>query len=349
VGQLGDNLKPAPGGINEHFFITEPTISIPDIWVTYAKGDQDSISSLSDQKSFGQMAVSVVIPSLNGEKLLEKNLVPLILAKDNPGNRIKEIIIVDDGSSDGSVKLVTSRFPQIKLVRHKINRGFPASVNTGVRAAKGNLICLINSDVVPENNFLESVFLHFLKPKIFAVSLNEAGDSGWVHGSFIDGFVGHSTNPKSSTPHDTFLVNRRSGVFKRSLWMDLGGMDEKLLSPFGWEDTDLCYRALKRGYRLIWEPNAKITHAHEAAFDHFSKKYVQAVLERNQLLFIWKNLTSANLFRKHLAGLLKRLVKHPGYIRIVLMALGKIGILIKARNKEVKEAKISDETIFSRF
>jgi hypothetical protein len=57
VGQLGDNLKPAPGGINEHFFITEPTISIPDIWVTYAKGDQDSISSLSDQKSFGQIVV----------------------------------------------------------------------------------------------------------------------------------------------------------------------------------------------------------------------------------------------------------------------------------------------------
>ena len=293
--------------------------------------------------------VSVVMPNFNGEKILEKNIPSFFAAKDNPNNCITEIIIVDDGSRDDSVKMISSKFPQVKLIKHKINRGFSAAVNTGVRAAKGDLICLLNSDVVPEHNFLENVICHFLNTNIFAVSLNEIGDFGWAKGFFSDGFVGHSGGSKSVKPHDTFWVSGGSGVFRRNIWMELGGMDEKLLSPFYWEDVDLCYRALKRGYRLIWEPEAKVSHIHESTISLFPKKYVQRIHERNQLLFIWKNITSVNLFRKHLVGLTKRLFKHPGYIRIIFMALGKIGILIKARNKEIKEAKICDEIIFSRF
>ena len=293
--------------------------------------------------------VSVVIPNFNGEHLLEKNLPFLLKAEQNTRNQIGEIIVVDDGSRDGSVKLITSMFPHVKLIKHSKNRGFSVAVNTGVRTAKGDLLCLLNSDVVPENNFLESVFPHFLNPKVFAVSLNEVGDFGWTRGSFVDGFIGHVSGQKSLTSHDTFWVSGGSGVFRRNVWMKLGGMDERLLSPFYWEDVDLCYRALKRGYRLVWEPGAKVKHIHEATINRLPKKYVQGILERNQLLFIWKNLTSANLFRKHIAGLLKRLAKHPGYIRVVLMAVSRLGVLIKARHKEIKEAKISDETLFSRF
>lgn len=294
-------------------------------------------------------SISVVIPNFNGEKLLDNNLPVILNAKENQGNQIIEIIIVDDGSTDRSVKLITSKFPQVKLVKHKTNRGFSAAVNTGVRTAKGDLVCLLNSDVTPGNNFLESVFPHFLNPKIFAVSLNESGEFGWARGTFIDGFIGHSPGVKTQAPHDTFWVSGGSGVFRRRTWIDLGGMDEKLFSPFYWEDVDLCYRALKRGYKLIWDPDTKVEHVHETTINRFSKKYVNGVMERNQLLFIWKNLTSTNLFRKHLIGLVKRLVKHPGYVKIVLMAMGKTAVLVKARGREVKEAKISDEAIFSRF
>lgn len=295
------------------------------------------------------MKISIVIPNYNGENLLKKNLPFILKAKDFAGNKIDEVIIVDDGSKDGSVGLLKKDFSWVKIVKHKINRGFSAAVNTGVRAAKGELICLLNSDVIPESNFLESVFSYFGNPKIFAVSLNEIGSFSWARGFFTDGFIGHSPGPKSSTSHSTFWVSGGSGVFRRDVWMELGGMDEKLLSPFYWEDLDLCYRALKRGYQLVWDPDAKVTHKHESTISRFSKTYVQRIFERNQLLVIWKNLTSANLFRKHLAGLFRRLVKHPGYLRIVLMALGKVGVLVKERNREIKEAKISDETIFSRF
>jgi GT2 family glycosyltransferase len=295
------------------------------------------------------MKISIIIPNYNGEALLEANLPAVLRAKDFSKNNILEIIVVDDGSKDKSVEVVKKNFPSVKLIKHTINRGFSAAVNTGVRAAKGDLICLLNSDVIPEKNFLESVLNYFNDKALFAVSFNEIGKFGWAKGIFTDGFIGHTPGGKSQTSHVTFWVSGGSGIFRRYVWMELGGMDDKLFSPFYWEDIDLCYRALKRGYKLLWDPKAKVEHQHQTTIKNISKKYVEQIQERNQLIFIWKNLTSKNLFKKHIAGLVKRSATHPGYLLIVLKALGKIGFIVKARKKEIKEAIVSDEVIFSRF
>lgn len=292
--------------------------------------------------------VSVVIPNYNGEKLLQKNLPKVVGAMNYKKNLIKEIIVVDDGSSDGSVDLVKSNFPEVRLIRHKINRGFSATVNLGVKAAKTNFICLINNDVIPEKDFLVSTFKHFKKDDTFAVSLHEEG-YGWAKGVFEDGYIAHAPGKEDTKVHTTFWVNGGSGVFRKSLWKKLGGMDDTLLSPFYWEDLDLCYRALKRGYKLYWEPKARVFHKHETTIGRFPKSKVLRIRERNHLLFIWKNLTSPNLFRKHLKGLLKRLARHPGYLRIVLAAFAKLRKVRKARKKEKKEAKVSDEAILASF
>lgn len=302
-------------------------------------------SKKSQKKS---LTVSVVMPSLNGEQLLAKNLPRLLEAQKFGGNKIIEVIIVDDGSWDGSINLLKTSFPQVKLIKHKVNRGFSASVNTGVRAAIGDLILLINSDVLPEKDFLVSVIPHFEDPKVFAVSLHEHG-YGWGRGYFGDGYIQLAQGEEEKTPHTSFYVSGGSGIFRRSQWVELGGMDERLLSPFYWEDIDLCYRAAKRGLILLWEPNGFVTHKHESTISKFPKDYVARVRERNQLLMLWKNITSANLIRRHIVGLLARLLRHPGYIRIVLMALGRFGIAMEKRKKEIRESKVSDEAIFSRY
>ena len=294
------------------------------------------------------MDVSIVIPNYNGEKLLAKNLPKVFLAKENAKNRIKEIVIVDDASSDQSVKLIKEKFPEVKMIKHRLNRGFSAAVNTGARAAKGEFLALINSDVIPSEDFLVSVLPHFKKENVFAVSLHEK-DYGWAKGAFKEGFIVHEPGKESRKTHDTFWVNGGSGVFRRNYWMKLGGMDERLLSPFYWEDIDLCYRAAKRGWRLLWEPRSKVIHKHESTIGKLPRKKVQRIHERNHLIFVWKNLTSPNLFKKHLVGLISRVSKHPGYLRIVLMALGRIRGVLKARKKEKKESKVSDEAIFARY
>lgn len=288
------------------------------------------------------------MPNLNGEKLLEKNLPVLLNAKQNTENNISEIIIVDDGSWDNSVKLLTDKFPEIKLIKHTKNRGFSAAVNTGVRMAKGDLILLINTDVIPSNNFLEPVFKHFENDQVFAVSLHEDGFA-WAKGSFWGGYIQLAMGQEDNSPHKSFYVSGGSGVFRKSIWKLLNGMDEKLLSPFYWEDIDICYRAEKRGYLNLWEPEGRVVHNHESTISKFPKSYVMRVKERNQLLVIWKNIQSPSLIRSHLINILKRAFEHPGYIRIILMALGRLGIALKERRKEAKLSKVSDEALFMRY
>jgi GT2 family glycosyltransferase len=292
--------------------------------------------------------VSVVMPNLNGEKLLEKNLPKLIAAKGYASNEILEIIIIDDGSWDGSVSFLKKNYPDVKLIRHTVNRGFSAAVNTGVRAAKGDLILLINTDVIPNTDFLVKVIPGFKDKSVFAISLHEKG-FGSAKGTFVDGYIQLAMGDEGNKNHPSFYVSGGSGVFRRSIWIELGGMDEKLLSPFYWEDIDLCYRAAKRGYKLLWEPDGVVEHHHESTISKFPKDYVARVRERNQLLMLWKNVTSPNLTRKHVAGLFTRLIKHPGYLRIVFMALGRIGIVTQRRKREIKESRVSDEVIFARY
>jgi len=289
-----------------------------------------------------------VIPNYNGEKLLRKNLALLLEAKKDKVNQIKEIIVVDDGSVDKSVSLVKKEFPEVKLIKHTKNRGFSAAVNTGARTSKGSLILLINNDVIPEKGFLKKALRHFKKRKVFAVSLHEKG-YGWAKGKFQDGYILHAPGVEGEKVQETFWVNGGSGVFRRDIWMELGGMDENLLSPFYWEDIDLSYRAAKRGYKLLWEPGAIVHHKHETTIGLFPKKQVERIRERNHLLFIWKNLTSPILMRRHIAGVASRALRHPGYLRIVFMALLRFTDVVRARRKEIKESKVSDEAIFAKF
>ncbi|KKQ75021.1 MAG: Glycosyl transferase, family 2, partial [Candidatus Woesebacteria bacterium GW2011_GWB1_38_5] len=116
-----------------------------------------------------------------------------------------------------------------------------------------------------------------------------------------------------------------------------------------WEDVDISYRAMKRGYRVLWEPEAKVIHKHESTMVKINKRKRNVIMERNQLLFIWKNITSKNLMKKHVAGLFKRLSKHPGYIKVVFSALCKLKTVRRERKKEYKESKVSDEVIFASF
>src|SRR3989344_2265330 len=167
------------------------------------------------------MKTSIIIPSYNTDWLLEKNLPVVLAAVQNTKNNIAEVILVDDGSEDKSAYIVRKQFPQVKLIRHTRNRGFSASVNTGARAAKGDLLVLLNTDVLPEKDFLEKIIPLFEDPKVFAVSLNEGGYS-WAKAVFEKGFIGHTPGPKDNKLHETFWVSGGSGVFRRSIWNKLG-------------------------------------------------------------------------------------------------------------------------------
>jgi GT2 family glycosyltransferase len=298
-----------------------------------------------------ELFVSVVIPNWNGQSLLQKNLPHVLSAKAFKKNHILEVIIVDDGSTDESVKLLKKEFgTKIRLIKHTKNRGFASSVNNGVRMSKGRLVCLLNSDVVPSKDFLVAAVPHFIEKSVFAVGLHEKG-AGPAVGFFRNGFIEHKGGTESTKEQFSFWANGGSAVFRRSQWMELKGLDEELLAPFYWEDVDLGYRAWKHGYKIVWEPKSVVVHEHESTINktNFQVTFMNRVKERNQLLVIWKNITSDKLFRNHIQGLIKRILSHPGYLKVVFSALKYRKLVLSKRAREKKESSVSDEAVFAKF
>jgi len=95
-----------------------------------------------------KLTVSIIIPNYDGAELLRRNL-PKVIA--GAGKRCQEIIVVDDGSTDDSIKIMQSAYwrTKLKIIKNKKNLGFASTVNRGVRAAKGEIVVLLNTDVYP--------------------------------------------------------------------------------------------------------------------------------------------------------------------------------------------------------
>jgi GT2 family glycosyltransferase len=260
------------------------------------------------------MDISVVIPNYNGKDLLAKNLPEVIIAlKDYQGGK-KEIIIVDDASTDNSVEYLSNlkssfdpelrtegQISNLKLIKNEKNLGFSLTVNKGVEEANGEVVVLLNTDVCPEKDFLLPLLRHFENPKTFAVGcldksiegeeivLRGRGLGRWQRGLLV-----HRKGEVDKT--DTLWVSGGSAAFRKSIWDHLGGLN-KLYSPFYYEDIDLSYRALKSGYDICFEPNSVVVHEHEkgAIKTRYSAKRIKRIAYRNQFLFVWLNVTDLSL------------------------------------------------------
>jgi len=257
-----------------------------------------------------KLSVSIVIPNRNGAKLLEKHLPAVIQVAKGA-----EIIVVDDGSSDNSVALTREKFSGVRIVEKRKHEGFASTVNAGVAAAHGDIVVLLNSDVEPEANFLDALLPHFRDETVFAVGclekshengqvvLRGRGEASWIKGYFIHkrGDVNKST---------TAWASGGSSAFRRSMWAELGGMDA-LYNPFYWEDIDLSYRALKAGYRLVFEKKSIVHHYHEIGIikREYSPQYVKLIAYRNQFIFIWKNVSDPGIWLAHCFWTPVKLVK----------------------------------------
>ncbi len=296
--------------------------------------------------------VSIVIPNFNGKHLLEKHLAHIVDAVDKG-----EIIIVDDGSTDDSGKYIKDFFPKITLVSHKRQVGFAGAVNAGVKAAFGDVIILLNTDVEPQKGFLAPLLNHFTDENIFAVGcMDKSVENGQIHlrgrgiAEWKFGFLHHRRGEVDAS--DTAWVSGGSGAFRKDIWEKLGGMDV-LYSPFYWEDIDLSYRALKAGYRILFEPKSIVNHYHEhgAIQTQFSKSFVRQIDWRNHFIFIWKNVTARNLIIEHIANIPRTIFQAlkkrdvsiiGGFVKAIFL----MPHIIKARRSVVQFWAIDDTSIF---
>jgi GT2 family glycosyltransferase len=295
--------------------------------------------------------VSIIIPNYNGQELLRKNLPKVFEAV-----RDAEVIIIDDASTDGSLKVLDDFKSKIKIVKNDKNLGFSSSVNKGVSIARGEIVVLLNTDVTPEKAFLEPLISHFKDGDVFAVGcMDKSIEDGKVIlrgrgvGEWGKGFLIHSRGEINRT--NTLWVNGGSGAFRKNIWQRLGGFDE-LYSPFYWEDIDLSYRALKSGYKIVFEPKSIVVHEHEkgAIKSVYSDSAVKRIAYRNQFIFVWKNATDLNLQLLHILWLplysVKALVGGDiNFFVGFLLALLKLPQVIVSSLKAQKYFTISDQKV----
>jgi GT2 family glycosyltransferase len=290
------------------------------------------------------MTTSIVIPNWNGQEKLRRNLPRVLKVK-----KILEIIVVDDGSTDSSVGILRQEFPEVKVIERKVNRGFSTTCNIGVKAAKGDLVFLLNTDAIPDEDCMEFVLPHFEDSQVFSVGCTTGGNWSWA--TFRKGFFWHNMSKTSITEaHQTLWASGGSSIFRKDLWEKLEGFDE-LFNRFYEEDIDLGYRATKRGYINIFEPRAKVEHYREPGViqQNFSKSLVAKVAQRNQLYFIWKNIHDKDLINSHIRALIKMLILHPKYWEIFLSAVVHLPAILSEREIEKREAKITDREILEKF
>jgi len=248
-----------------------------------------------------KLSVSIIIPNWNGIDLLKKHL-PVVIK--NSGNA--KIIIMDDNSTDQSVSYIHTHFPDVSVIRKQVHEGFSSTVNKGVKEAKSDIVVLLNTDIEPEKGYLEPLLSRFSDNHVFAVGCL---DKSMEHGNIVlrgrgigwweKGFYIHKRGDVGKS--DTAWVSGGSGAFRRSMWNILGGMDE-LFNPFYWEDIDLSYRAVKNGYRILFEPKSIVCHYHEEGMikSQYTPSQIQQIAYRNQFLFIWKNFGSAENLLAHI-------------------------------------------------
>lgn len=317
--------------------------------------------------------ISLVIPTWNGRHILEKFLPSVFEAcKKYAGET--EVMVVEDCSTDDTREFLQKYYPEARVLFLPKNRGYGYASNWGIANSKYDLIVLLNNDVWVKNDFLHYLPTCFDKDDIFAVRMRvfpfeekDAIEKGilkppalWVRGEFKHGFI-YEPAKKSclmkDSSHGNYAFSLSWGAFAadKKKWLYLGGFDE-LFYPFYGEETDVSYRAMKHGWKIIYEPKSIAYHIGSGFTISKANKswYVNLVGERNRYFLIWKNITDLSYILKHFLFIPVRLMKNlfSGDLASFLAffyALKWLPKVYRLRKRVKKESKLKDNQIFNFF
>lgn len=247
---------------------------------------------------------SVIVPTYNGVRYL-----PVVLdALRRQRFTDFEVIVVDDASTDDSLALLESRYPDVRLLVNRCNEGFVRSCNTGAAAARGRMIVLLNSDTEPEPAWLEELVKAFVaNPQAAAVSskmllfdrrdtLHTTGDMLGVDGVPHNRGVWERDAGQYDAAPQIFSGCGGATAYRREVWQALGGFDEAFWMYL--EDVDFGFRARLAGWEAIFAPHARVYHHLSASGGDVLASYY---VGRNTIWLIAKNMPRSLLRRNALA------------------------------------------------
>ena len=249
-------------------------------------------------KGVSKDAVSVVIPTWNGKEHLASNLPSVVEALS--GNPDHEILVIENASDDGSAEFLAREFPSVRVVEMGSNLGFGRASNVGFSIARHEVVVLLNNDMRVEPDFLRPLLEGFRDPRVFSVTgqiyFQDSGkpreETGLTMGRWHRGGIRlqHVADEAVDELFPTFYAGGGSSAYDRLKILELGGFDE-ILAPFYMEDVDVSYMAWKRGWVNLYAPGSVVHHEHRGTIGkHFDQAYIDRVLQKNRLLFAWKNM-----------------------------------------------------------
>jgi len=296
----------------------------------------------------------VVIPTYNGRELLERCLASIERNRPKKPELEIEIVVADDGSTDGTAEMLARFHPGVRLVRLEQNGGFCAAANAGLRAARGRFIQLLNNDTEVAPGWIEKGLAPFADPTVGAVAplvlvrsdpkrVDSAGDSYTLVGWATKRGHGELAARWSKRPIEDVFGASGSSAFYRAEALARTGTFDPFLSSY-YEDTDLAFRLHWAGYRCVFTPRSLVYHDISATYDHGSAA-LQRRMARNAEFVFWANLPAPLLavaFIPHLAFLAIQALWRLAHGRLRPFLLGKCDALrawpeIRARRKRRRE------------
>ncbi len=210
--------------------------------------------------------VSVVIPTLRGVRFLPTCLDAL----RRQTRQADEVLVVDDGSADGTSNLLATLYPEVTVIRHAVSLGVAPSFNDGARRSTGSTVVLLNDDTEAETGWLENLCgpldqddsWGFAASKLLLFDrrtvLHSAGDFFGRDGMPGSRGVWEEDRGQHDGWVETFGPCGAAAAYRRGLLEDVGFFDESFGSYC--EDVDLSFRARLAGYRCRFVPSARVYH-----------------------------------------------------------------------------------------
>jgi GT2 family glycosyltransferase len=245
--------------------------------------------------------LSIIIPNWNGAKYLPTCL-------DALGKQTYpsiEVIVADNASQDGSQELIKTRYPQVKLIELRENRGFTGACNTGIHAAQGDYIALLNNDTEVDKGWAKAVVDAFqMHPEVGIVAskmllfdrrdhIHTAGDYFTVDGRAGNRGVWEKDTGQFDREEYVFSACGGSSAYRKTMLDQTGMLDDDFF--FSLEDMDLAWRAQLTGWRCLYTPEAIVYHHLSATGGGVTASYYDG---RNLIFTLVKNYPAA-LWRKY--------------------------------------------------
>lgn len=245
----------------------------------------------------------MVVPNWNGADHLAACLDSLLEQSLQP-----QIIVIDNGSSDGSVELVEKRYPAVELIRHDRNRGYAGGVNPGLRRAielDARYVAAFNNDAVADKHWLKHL-VDYLEAhdqvgiaacKLLSADgqrLDSTGDYYTVWGLPYPRGRGESDLDKYDSQTEIFAASGGASLYRVKMLQEIGLFDEDFFAYY--EDVDLSFRAQLAGWKVAYVP-AAVAYHQIGATSRRLKGFATYQTMKNQPVLLFKNVPRRYLWR----------------------------------------------------